>query len=225
MATVTEITATFNKRVDSEGKINLRHGTFRIAPLPPSGSFMVQMVTSVGSPNELSGNMWAMIAMGLSQIEIERCLSRIMAQAMDSSNISPDVIGKFRGVYISSEVRRQQGQNGRASHQHPKDPLLKPRFGNEMIMTMPAAVGSTEAGQVAPAMYLVMSSVSAATKMRKELREVVLQLPIGRAIKMTPVPEAPLMETGLSATQQRLQDQEKLPGGQGLEWVQEVQHA
>jgi len=104
MATVSEITAAFNKRVDSEGKINLLHGTFRIAPLPPSGSFMVQMVMSAGSPNELSGNMWAMIAMGLSQIEIERCLGRIMAQAMDSSNISPDVIGKFLGVYFGTLV-------------------------------------------------------------------------------------------------------------------------
>jgi len=209
ITTVIDITAAFIKKVDNEGTIDLRHGTFRLAPLPPSGSFMVQMVMSVGSPDELSGNMWAMTAMGLSQIEIERCLSRIMAQAMDSSNMSSDVIGKFRGVYISSEVRRQQGQSGRASHQHPKDPLLKPRFGNEMIMTTPAAVGSTEAGQVAPAVYLVMSSVSAATATRKELREVVLQLPIGRPMKMTPVPEAPLMETGLSATQQRLQDQEK----------------
>jgi len=223
MATVSKITTAFNKKVDNEGQINLRHCTFRLAPLPPSGAFMVQMVVSAGSPNELSGNMWAMTAMGLSQIEIERCLSRIMAQTMDSSNVPPGVTDKFLGVYISSEVRRQQGQSGRASHQHPKDPLLKPRFGNEMIMTTPAAMGSAGTGQVAPAMYLMMSSVSAATAMRRELQEVVLQFPIGRAIKMTPVPEAPLMETGLSATQQRLQDQENAARRATLDWVQEVQ--
>jgi len=223
MATVSEITAAFSTKVDSEGKINLPHGTFRLAPLLPSGNFMVQMVMSAGTPDELSGNMWAMTTMGLSQIEIERCLGRIMTQAMDSSNISADVIGKFLGVYISSEVRRQEGQSRRAFHQHPRDPLLKPRPGNEMIMTTPAVVGSTEAGQVAPTMYLVMSSVPAAIRMREELREVQLQLPICRAIKMTPVPEAPLMETGLPATQQRLQDQEKAARRAALDWVQEVQ--
>jgi hypothetical protein len=161
--------------------------------------------------------------MGLSQIEIERCLGRIMTQAMDSSNISADVIGKFLGVLISSEVMRQERQGGRAFHQHPRDPLFKPRPGNEMIMTTPAAVGSTEAGQVSPMVFLVMSSVPAAIRIREELREVQLQLPIGRAIKMTPVPETPLMETGLPATQQRLQEQEKAARREALDWVQEVQ--
>ena len=88
----------------------------------------------------------AMTVMGLSQIEIERCLGRIMTQALHSGNISADVISKFIGVFISSEVRRQEGQGGRAFLQHTWDPLLKPHPRNAMVMTTPAAVGSNSYG-------------------------------------------------------------------------------
>jgi hypothetical protein len=223
IATVVEITPAFSKQVDSEGKIKLPHGTFTLAPLPPTEEFMVQMVMSAGTSDDLSGNMWAMTAMGLSQIEIERCLGRIMTQALHSSNISADVISKFIGVFISSEVRRQEGQGGRAFLQHARDPLLKPHPRNAMVMTTPAAVGSTDLGQGSPKMFLIMSSVPAAIEVRYKLQEVQLQLPIGQGIKMTPVPVAPLMETGLPATQRKLQEQENAARKEAFDWVQEAQ--
>jgi hypothetical protein len=74
IGTVQAITQEFIQKVDSEGQIKLSHGTFMLAPLPPTGEFMVPLVMSAGASDDLSGNLWAMTVMGLSQIEIERCL-------------------------------------------------------------------------------------------------------------------------------------------------------
>lgn len=145
------------------------------------------------------------------------------AQALHKVNISAEVLTKFNGVLISSEVRRQEGQGGRSYYQHPRDPLVKPRPGNVMVMTTPAAVGSSDPGQGSPRIFLVMSSVSAATSVRKELQEVHLQLPIGKGVKMTPAPEATVKEVGLSATQIKLQEQVTTARTEALDWMQGMQ--
>ena len=134
-----------------------------------------------------------------------------MSQALYRANISADLSSKYNGVFISSEVRKQEGQGGRSYYQHPRDPLLKPRPGSVMVMTTPAAVGSSDPLQGSPKIFLIMSSVSAAIRVRKELQEVHLQLPFGKDFKMTPAPEASPIEAGLTATQNKMQQQVKQP--------------
>jgi hypothetical protein len=82
---------------------------------------------------------------------------RMMIQALYKVNISADVLSKFNGVFINSEVRRQEGQGGRSYYQHPRDPLLKPRPGSVMVMTTPAVTGSSDPWQGSPKNFLVMS--------------------------------------------------------------------
>jgi hypothetical protein len=68
-----------------------------------------------------------------------------------------------------------------------------------------------------------MSSVPAAIRVLEELQEVHLQLPIGKGVKMTPVPEAALIEIGLPSTQIRLQKQVKAARIEALDWMQGMQ--
>jgi hypothetical protein len=65
--------------------------------------------------------------------------------------------------------------------------------------------------QGSPKIFLIMSSVLVAIRVRKELQEVHLQLPIGKGVKMTPAPEAAPIEAGLTAAQNKMQQQVKQP--------------
>jgi hypothetical protein len=126
VGTVQTITQEFMQRVDCEGKIELSNGTFMLAPLQTTGEFMVPLAMSEGASSDLPGNLWAMTVMGLTQIEIERCHGRIMSQALYRANISSDLISKYNGVFISSEVRKQEGQVGCSYYQHPGILFLSP---------------------------------------------------------------------------------------------------
>ena len=66
IGTVQAITQDFIQRVDGEGKVEFLNGTLLVAPLPPTGEFMVPLVMSAGASDALSGNLWAMTVMGLS---------------------------------------------------------------------------------------------------------------------------------------------------------------
>jgi hypothetical protein len=79
--TVQLITQDFLRLMDEEGKIGLPSSNFMIAPLPSTGEFLVPLIVSAGESDSLSGNVRAMTEMGLSQLEIELCLVRVVDKA------------------------------------------------------------------------------------------------------------------------------------------------
>jgi hypothetical protein len=208
--------------MEDEGRIGLPSGKFRVAPLPPTGEFLVHLIVSAGEPDSLSGNLRAMTEMGLSQLEIEMGLGRVVGKALEHAGTSADILNKYNGVLISSEVRRLERQGGRFLYMHPRDPLLRPRAEMVSFMTAPGALGSQESKFGSPKLFLILASVEAARRARTEIQEIRLQLPIGQGVSMTPAPEESSTAVGLAEALSKLQQQVNTTTAEPLTWIQET---
>ena len=220
--TVQQITQEFLRLMEDEGRIGLPSGKFRVAPLPPTGEFLVHLIVSAGEPDSLSGNLRAMTEMGLSQLEIEMGLGRVVGKALEHAGTSADILNKYNGVLISSEVRRLERQGGRFLYMHPRDPLLRPRAEMVSFMTAPGALGSPESKFGSPKLFLILASVEAARRARTEIQEIRLQLPIGQGVSMTPAPEESSIAVGLAEALSKLQQQVNTTTAEPLTWIQET---
>jgi hypothetical protein len=220
--TVQLITQEFLRLMDDEGRIGLSIGKFRIAPLPPTGEFLVHFIVIVGEPDSLSGNLRAMTEMGLSQLEIELCLGRVVGKALEHAGTSANLLIKYNGVLISSEVRKLERPGGHFLYMHPRDPLVRPRAGIVSVMTAPAALGSSESKFGSPKLFLILASVEAARHARTVIQEIHLQLPIGQGVSMTPAPEEISIEVGPAEALSKLQQQVNATTAEPLTWMQEM---
>jgi hypothetical protein len=222
VGTVQQITQDFLRLMDDEGNIRLPNGNFRIAPLPPTGEFLVRLIVSAGESDSLSGNVGAMTEVGLSHLEIELCLGRIVGKALEQAGTPADLLDKYNGVLISSEVRKVKKSGGQSLYMHPRDPLAKPRAGIESVMTAPAALGVSEQKFGSPQLFIVLASAPTAHHVRTEITEIHLQLPIGKGVSMTPAPEDALIEFGPAAALLKLQQQVHAITAEPLTWLQEL---
>jgi hypothetical protein len=223
VGTALQITQEFLRSMDDEGTIELPSGKFRVAPLPPTGEFLVHLIVSAGEPDSLSGNLRAMTEMGLSQLEIELCLGRVVGKALEQAGTSTDVLSKYHGVLISSEVKQLVKPGGNVVYVHPRDPLVRPRAGGlVLVRTAPAALGSSDKKFGSPKLFTIWASVEAARRARDVIQEIRLQLPIGQGVHMTPAPEESSVEVGPAEALSKLQQQVNAARVESLTWMQEA---
>ena len=132
-----------------------------------------------------SGNVGAMVAMGLTQTEIERCLGVMVYEALGRETESKEHLGGYRGVMITSEVVIIESRGkGRLFYKHPGDPLIGPPLDAKTALTTPISLGLQEPG--APRLFMMMKSKEAAQRASTTINQIEMKLPFGSGVCLTP---------------------------------------
>jgi hypothetical protein len=182
---ITEMTSDFTAKVDATGCVQLPSGQFALALLPPTAAYLVHLVVSSGDPGDLSGNVGAMVAMGLTQTEIERCLGVMVYEALGRETESREHLDGYRGVMITSEVVIFEPRgNGKLFYKHPWDPLIGARLDAKTALTTPILLGLQELG--APRLFMMMKSKEAAQRASTTIKQIEIKLPFGNGVYLTP---------------------------------------
>jgi hypothetical protein len=126
-----------------------------------------------------------MVAMGLTQTEIERCLGVMVYEALGREKESKEHLDGYRGVMITSEVVIFEPRgNGKLLYKHPGDPLLGARWDAKTALTTPISLGLQEIG--APRLFMMMKSKEAAQKASAKIKQIEVKLPLGNGVYLTP---------------------------------------
>ena len=182
---INEMTPDFTAKVDATGCVQLSSGQFAVALLPPTAAYLVHLVVSSGDPGDLSGNVGAMVAMGLTQTEIERCIGVMVYEALGRETGSKEHLDGYRGVMITSEVVIIESRgNGKLFYKHPWDPLIGLRSDAKTALTTPISLGLQEIG--APRLFMMMKSKEAAQRASTTIKQIEIKLPFGNGVYLTP---------------------------------------
>ena len=220
VGSINELKQDFIAKVDATGCVQLSSGQFTLALLPPTGAYLVHLVVSSGDPGDLSGNVGAMVAMGLTQTEIERCLGAMVYEALGRETVSQEYLNGYRGVMISSEVVIVEAR-GRVFYNHQRDPLIGPRSDAKTALTTPISLGLQELG--APNLFMMMKSKEAAQWASANMKQVEIKLPFGKGVYLTPAQIRDQRENGPGMVEINSQRQVEEAVQRPTQWMQRAQ--
>jgi hypothetical protein len=221
---ITGMTLNFTTTVDATGCVQLTSGQFALALLPPTAAYLVHLVVSSGDPGDLSGNVGAMVAMGLTQTEIERCLGVMVYEALGREEESKEHLEGYRGVMITSEVVIFEPRgNGKLLYKHPGDPLLGARWDAKTALTTPISLGLQEIG--APRLFMMMKSTEAAQKASAKIKQIEVKLPLGNGVYLTPAQIRDQRGDGPGMVESNLQRQVEEAVQKPHQWMQRARES
>ena len=216
---INEMTSDFTAKVDATGCVQLPSGNFALALLPPTADYLVHLVVSSGDPGDLSGNVDAMVAMGLTQTEIERCLGVMVYEALGREKESQEHLDGYRGVMITSElVILGPKDSGKLFYKHPWDPIIGARSDAKMALTTPILLGLHDLG--APRLFMMMKSKEAAQRASTTIEQIEIKLPFGNGVHLTPAQIRDQRGHGPGMVESNLQRQVEEAVQKPRQWMQ-----